>query len=126
MTDSTATGKKSARTFDFQAMLDQAKAGAQERSHVDWTSEIEKAKEENETRLAEMKSKANEAAKKMHTNTINNNDDDGEDFGPSIDLANMSADTTTTSSNNNNNDDDDSSDDEDGQQSQVCSICILF
>ena len=47
MSDPPTTAKKTARTFDLQAMLDQARSGAQERSKVDWTSEIEKTKEEN-------------------------------------------------------------------------------
>lgn len=112
-----APAKKAARTFDFAALMDQARAGAQERSNVDWDSEIEKAKEENELRLAEMKLKANEATKKMQNPTNSSSaaatdDDDDDDFGPSINLA------TATSADDNDNDDD-SSDDDDKQQSQV-------
>ncbi len=113
MTDPAVSGKKAARTFDFQAMVDQARSGAQERSKVDWTNEIEKAKEENEIRIAEMKLKADEAAKKLHISTDNNNanedDDDDDDFGPSITLA-----TAPTA-----DDGDTSSDEEDNDQSQV-------
>jgi hypothetical protein len=117
MADSTtaAPAKKTARTFDFTALMQEARVGAQERSNVDWDSEIEKAKEEGESRLAEMKLKANEAAKKMQisTNTSSSSAtaDDDDDFGPSINLA--SAPTADDS------DDDDSSDDEDKQTSQV-------
>ncbi|CAF1116459.1 unnamed protein product [Adineta steineri] len=93
MADSSAPGKKAARTFDIQAMMDQARIGAQERSNVDWTNEIEKAKEDNELRIAEMKLKAEQAAKQMSTkNSSSNNedDDDDDDFGPSISLATAS------------------------------------
>ncbi|CAF1518830.1 unnamed protein product, partial [Adineta steineri] len=65
MADSSAPAKKAARTFDIQAMMDQARIGAQERSNVDWTNEIEKAKEDNELRIAEMKLKAEQAAKQI-------------------------------------------------------------
>ena len=104
--------KKTARTFDFQAMLAQARAGAQERSNVDWEKEIEKTKEENESRIVEMKSKAEEAAKKMQAappTTLSTSqfqpegdDDDDDDFGPSLDLA-----TTKTNEEGDSSDDDD-------------------
>ncbi|CAF1549117.1 unnamed protein product, partial [Adineta steineri] len=61
--------------------------------NVDWTNEIEKAKEDNELRIAEMKLKAEQAAKQMSTkNSSSNNedDDDDDDFGPSISLATAS------------------------------------
>lgn len=108
-----STTKKAARTFDLQAMLDQARAGAQERSKVDWNDEIEKTKEENESRIADMKLKADEAARKMHLTTNQNssnadNDDDDDDFGPSLDLA-----TKSTAN------EDESSDDEEKNQSEV-------
>jgi hypothetical protein len=115
MTDPAVSGKKAARTFDFQAMVDQARSGAQERSKVDWTNEIEKAKEENEIRIAEMKLKANEAAKKTNMSTNNTNmngdedDDDDDDFGPSVTLA-----TASTADDGNS-----SSDDEERNQPQV-------
>jgi hypothetical protein len=111
MTDPRAPAKRTARTFDFQAMLDQARSGAQERSKVDWTNEIEKVKEENESRIAEMKLKAEQAAKNMHvpTNTYNDDDDGDDDFGPSIQLA--SASTA--------NEEEGSSDDEDKNESQI-------
>lgn len=88
MSDPPAPAKKAARTFDLQAMLEQARLGAQERTNVDWTSEIEKAKEENESRIVEMKLRSQEAAKKI-TNSAPANDavDEDDDFGPSIDLA---------------------------------------
>ncbi|CAF5197986.1 unnamed protein product, partial [Rotaria sp. Silwood1] len=44
----------------------------QERTKIDWTNEIEKAKEENESRIIEMKLKADEAVKKMQTSTNHN------------------------------------------------------
>jgi hypothetical protein len=112
MADSASTGKKAARTFDFQAMLEQARSGAQERSTVDWTNEIEKTKEENELRINEMKLKANEAAKKMQisTNNVEEDDDDDDDFGPSIALA-----TASTADDENSS----SSDDEDKTRSEV-------
>jgi len=114
MSDPSTAVKKTARTFDFQAMMEQARSGAQERSNIDWTNEIEKAKDENETRIAEMKLKADEAAKKLQLSTNNNNinendGDDDDDFGPSIDLA-----TTSTGDN-----EDTSSDEEDKNQSEV-------
>jgi len=114
MTDPSVPAKKTARTFDFQAMIDQARSGAQERTKVDWTNEIEKTKEENELRIAEMKLKADDAARKMHGSTNNNNindddDDDDDDFGPSLDLA-----TASTA-----NDEESSSDDEGKEQLQV-------
>ncbi|CAF5170667.1 unnamed protein product, partial [Rotaria magnacalcarata] len=101
MSDPSAPGKKAARSFDFQSMMEQARKGAQERTTVDWNDEIEKAKEENESRIAEMKIKADEAVKKMQIpgnhktkNTSiedgEEDDDDDDDFGPSIDLANAS------------------------------------
>jgi hypothetical protein len=112
MADSASTSKKAARTFDFQAMLEQARSGAQERSTVDWTNEIEKTKEENELRINEMKLKANEAAKKMQisTNNVEEDDDDDDDFGPSIALA-----TASTADDENSS----SSDDEDKTRSEV-------
>jgi len=112
MSDPSTAVKKTARTFDFQAMMEQARSGAQERSNIDWTNEIEKAKDENETRIAEMKLKADEAAKKLQLSTNNNNineNDDDDDFGPSIDLA-----TTSTADN-----EDTSSDEEDKNQLEV-------
>ncbi len=113
MTDPAVSAKKTARTFDLQAMLDQARSGAQERTKVDWTNEIEKAKEENEIRIAEMKLKANEAAKKnnMSTNNTNMNEDedDDDDFGPSVTLA-----TASTADDGNS-----SSDEEERTQPQV-------
>jgi hypothetical protein len=113
MSDPASTNKKAARTFDLQAMLEQARSGAQERSKVDWTNEIEKTKEENELRIAEMKLKADEAAKKLQSSTNNNNadddDDDDDGFGPSIALATTSA----------VDDENSSSDDEDKTQPQV-------
>ena len=117
-----APAKKTARTFDFAALMDQARAGAQERSNVDWDSEIEKAKEENESRLAEMKLKANEATKKMQNPTNSGSaaaadDDDDDDFGPSINLA------SAAPADDNDDDDNDSSDDEEKQQSQVRRSC---
>ena len=105
MSDSTTT-KKAARTFDIQAMMEQARSGAQERSKVDWTNEIEKTKEENELRIAEMKLKADQAAKEMHIATDNDDDDD---FGPSLDLA-----TAPTA-----DEEDKSSDDEETNPSEV-------
>lgn len=115
MTDSSASAKKTARTFDLQAMLEQARSGAQERSNVDWDDQIEKAKEENELRIAELKLKADEAARKMHLSTNQNNsndtDDDDDDFGPSLNLA--------TKSTTNDDDDNASSDDEEKNQLQV-------
>ena len=114
MTDSNASAKKAARTFDLQAMLEQARSGAQERSKVDWDDQIEKAKEENESRIAELKLKADEAARKMHLsnnqNNGNNDDDDDDDFGPSLDLATKSP---------TNDDDNESSDEEEKNQPQV-------
>jgi hypothetical protein len=113
MSDPSITVKKAARTFDLQAMMEQARSGAQERTKIDWTNEIERAKDENETRIAEMKLKADEAAKKLqistNSNNINEDDDDDDDFGPSIDLA-----TASTADNG-----DSSSDEEDKNQSQV-------
>ncbi|CAF2596205.1 unnamed protein product [Rotaria sp. Silwood2] len=110
MTDPPASTKKTARTFDLQAMMNQARLGAQERTKIDWSNEIEKAKEENELRINEMKIKADEAAKKLQisTNNDNINDDDDDDFGPSIDLA-----TAPTADN-----EDTSSDDEDNNSSK--------
>ncbi|CAM4813513.1 unnamed protein product [Rotaria magnacalcarata] len=119
MSDPSAPGKKAARSFDFQSMMEQARKGAQERTTVDWNDEIEKAKEENESRIAEMKIKADEAVKKMQIpgnhktkNTSiedgEEDDDDDDDFGPSIDLANAS-----TADN-----EDPSSDDEDEDRSK--------
>ena len=85
------TTKKTARTFDLQAMLEQARSGAQERTKVDWNNEIERTKEENETRIAEMKLKADEAARKLDLSTKHNHsDDDDDDFGPSLNLATKS------------------------------------
>ena len=112
-----ASAKRAARTFDFEALMEQARTGAQERSKVDWDSEIEKAKEENESRLAEMKLKANDAAKKMPGSTNSSSavdDDDDEDFGPSLNLA-----TASTADDNDDDDDDNSSDDDDKQQAEV-------
>ena len=115
MSDPAPTNKKAARTFDLQAMLEQARSGAQERSKVDWTNEIEKTKEENELRIAEMKLKADEAAKKLQNSTNNHHadddddDDDDDGFGPSIALATTSA----------VDDENSSSDDEDKTQPQV-------
>jgi hypothetical protein len=114
--------KKTARTFDLQAMVNQARSGAQERSKVDWTNEIEKTKEENESRIAEMKLKADEAAKKLHISTNNNNghedddDNDEDDFGPSLDLA-----TAPIA-----DDGDTSSDDEDKNQSEVEEKYLIY
>ncbi|UJR22908.1 hypothetical protein I4U23_025936 [Adineta vaga] len=108
---SAAPAKKAARVFDLDAMVAQARSGAQERSNVDWTNEIERTKEENELRISEMKLKADQAAKQMQkttttTNTTNddNDDDDDDDFGPSISLATASA---------ANNEDESSEDDDD-------------
>lgn len=119
-----APAKKAARVFDMQAMMDQARKGAQERSTVDWSNEIEKTKQENESRIAEMKIKADEAAKKMQHPTNNNynsnaieqeeDDDDDEGFGPSIDLAAAPAP----------NDEDTSSDEED--PSKVRTVLFLL
>lgn len=95
--------KKAARVFDFQAMMEQARMGAQERTKVDWDAEIERAKEENETRILELHQKAKEAEKKMQTTggqpLSNDDDDNDDDFGPSLDLA-------TTSTKNDESDDD--------------------
>lgn len=109
--------KKAARAFDFQAMLAQARAGAQERSSVDWDKEIEKTKEENESRIVEMKSKAEEAAKKMQAappTTITSHfqpaEDDDDDFGPSLDLATKK---------DNDGDENSSSDDDDDRPAEV-------
>jgi hypothetical protein len=120
MADPLVPGKKAARTFDFQAMMEQARSGAQERSNVDWDSEIEKTKEENEIRISEMKLKANEAAKQMHISTNDKtnaeDDDDDDDFGPSINLA--SASTA--------DDGESSSEDESTTQPEVCSIHLII
>lgn len=118
MADSNGSGKKAARTFDLQAMLEQARSGAQERSKVDWEEQIEKTKEENESRIAEMKLKADEAARKMQVSTNqhksnSDDDDDDDDFGPSLDLA------TKSTANNDDEGGNDSSDDEEKNQSQV-------
>lgn len=106
--------KKTARTFDFQAMMEQAKAGAQQRSNVDWDKEIEQTKEENEIRINEMKNKADEAAKKIQTAATTSqyptgDDDDDDDFGPSIDLATK----------NDNAEENSSDDDDDGRPAEV-------
>ena len=97
--------------------MEQARLGAQERSKVDWDSEIEKTKEDNESRIAQMRSKADEAAKKMHISTDDNHQaaDDDDDFGPSLALA--SASTAD-------DDDSSSSDDDDKAQARVSSIAI--
>lgn len=91
MSDPPVSNKKAARTFDLESMFEQARSGAQERTKVDWSNEIEKTKEENEIRIAEMKLKADQAAKKMNASANNSNGDDDDvdddDFGPSIDLA---------------------------------------
>ena len=113
MIDPSVPVKKVARTFNLQEMMDQARLGAQERSKVDWTNEIEKAKEENETRIAEMKLKAVEATRQMQISTNSNRIDkvdDEEDFGPSIELATTAPIT---------NDEDISSDDEANDLSKV-------
>ena len=114
MADPPAPSKKAARVFDLNAMVAQARSGAQERSHVDWSNEIEKAKEENELRIAEMKIKADQAAKQMQKSTINstasNDDDDDDDFGPSISLA-----TTSNADNEDETSDDDDDDDDNNQ-----------
>ncbi|CAF1036585.1 unnamed protein product [Adineta ricciae] len=116
MADPSAPSKKAARVFDLNAMVAQARSGAQERSHVDWSNEIEKAKEENELRIAEMKLKADQAAKQMQKTTMNNaasnDDDDDDDFGPSISLA-----TTSNADNEDepSGDDDDDDEDDDNQ-----------
>ena len=116
MTEPPAATKKTARTFDFQAMMEQARLGAQERSTVDWDSEIEKAKEDNDARIAQMRSKADEAAKKMYIPTddkLQAGGDDDDDFGPSLALA--SASTAD-------DDGDSSSDDDDKNQARVSSM----
>ena len=97
--------------------MEQARLGAQERSKVDWDSEIEKAKEDNDSRIAQMRSKADEAAKKMHIPTDDKlpADDDDDDFGPSLALA-------SSSTADDNDDDDSSSDDDDKNQARVSSI----
>ena len=104
MADSSSAPKKTARHLDFQAMMEQARAGAQERSKIDWESEIEKSKEENDARIAEMKSRADEAAKKiqMKTTTTNDHDDDDDDdyFGPSLNLAKTHADDNSSDDDN--------------------------
>jgi hypothetical protein len=118
MADSSAPAKKAARTFDLDAVMAQARSGAQERSKVDWSSEIEKTKEENELRIAEMKLKADKAARQMETTSgtkitnVGDGDDDDDDFGPAIALA-------TASSADNGDDDNDSTDDDDDNPPQV-------
>jgi len=113
MADPSVPSKKTARTFDLQAMVSQARSGAQERSKVDWNDAIEKTKEENEFRIADMKLKADQAAKKLQissdNNNINQDEEDEDDFGPSISLA-----TTSTADN-----EDATSDEEDTNQSEV-------
>ena len=124
MTDSSSVAvKKAARTFNLQDMMEQARLGAQERSKIDWTSEIEKTKDENESRIAEMQSKANEAAKQIHLSKDDigenskdkhdDDDDDDEDFGPRLDLA------TAPTANDDDDNDDTSSDDEEKDPSKV-------
>lgn len=113
MAEPSTAPKKAARTFDFEAMMAQARSGAQERSKVDWSTEIEKTKEENEQRIAEMKLKADHAAKQMEkpsgtrVSTNDDADEDDDDFGPAISLATTShadneGDTSDEDDDNNN------------------------
>lgn len=119
MTDSSNSSKKTARTFDFQAMLEQARAGANERSTVDWNTEIEKAKEEGEHLIEQMKVKADEAQKKIDAvaNKAGNSADDDDDddyFGPPMKLA-----TTASTADSSDDDDDDAGGDRERDDSNT-------